>query len=51
MTISLTSTTPQPKSTKAHMVDGLTYTLSGADAEAFDIVPATGQILTVEKLD
>ena len=36
---------------EGHMVDGLTYTLSGADAEAFDIVPATGQILTVEKLD
>ena len=34
-----------------HMVDGLTYTLSGADAGQFHIVPATGQILTLEKLD
>ena len=33
------------------MVDGLTYTLSGADAGPFHIVPATGQILTLEKLD
>ena len=33
------------------MVDGLTYTLSGADAGLFHIVPATGQILTLEKLD
>ena len=33
-------------------IDGLTYTLSGgADAGPFHIVPATGQILTMEKLD
>ena len=32
-------------------VDGLTYTLSGTDAAHFHIVPATGQILTLEKLD
>ena len=36
---------------ESHMVDGLTYTLSGADAGPFHIVPATGQILTLEKLD
>ena len=29
----------------------MTYTLTGADAGPFDIVPATGQILTREKLD
>ena len=29
----------------------MTYELSGADAAHFDIVPATGQILTKEKLD
>ena len=33
------------------LIDGLTYTLSGADAKPFHIVPATGQILTREKLD
>ena len=33
------------------MIDGLTYELMGADAGLFDIVPATGQILTKEKLD
>ena len=33
------------------LIDGLTYELSGADAAAFHIVPATGQILTLEKLD
>ena len=32
-------------------IDGLTYTLSGTDAAHFDVVPATGQILTKEKLD
>ena len=32
-------------------VDGLTYTLSGTDAAHFHVVPATGQILTMEKLD
>ena len=31
--------------------DAVTYELSGADAGYFDIVPATGQILTVKKLD
>ena len=36
---------------EGHRVDGLTYTLSGADAGPFHIVPATGQILTLEKLD
>ena len=33
------------------LIDGLTYELSGADAMPFHIVPATGQILTMEKLD
>ena len=33
------------------LIDGLTYELSGADAGPFHIVPATGQILTGEKLD
>ena len=33
------------------LIDGLTYELMGADAGRFDIVPATGQILTKEKLD
>ena len=33
------------------LIDGLTYKLSGADAAHFDIVPATGQILTKKKLD
>ena len=33
------------------LIDGLTYTLSGADAKPFHIVPATGQILTKDKLD
>ena len=32
-------------------IDGLTYTLSGTDAAHFHVVPATGQILTMEKLD
>ena len=32
-------------------IDGLTYTLSGTDAAHFHVVPATGQILTLEKLD
>ena len=32
-------------------IDGLTYTLSGAGAGTFDIVPATGQILTTQKLN
>ena len=32
-------------------IDGLTYTLSGMDAAHFHVVPATGQILTVDKLD
>ena len=36
---------------EGHRVDGLTYTLSGAGAGPFHIVPATGQILTMEKLD
>ena len=37
---------------EGHMVDGLTYTLSGDGAGTkFDIVPATGQILTIDKLD
>ena len=31
--------------------DAVKYELSGADAGYFDIVPATGQILTVKKLD
>ena len=35
------------------LIDGLTYTLSGtaAEVEPFDIVPATGQILTTKKLN
>ena len=33
------------------LIDGLTYELIGADAAPFHIVPATGQILTREKLD
>ena len=33
-------------------IDGLTYTLTGEGADTmFDIVPATGQILTIDKLD
>ena len=36
---------------EGHMVDGLTYTLSGADAGLFDIVRATGQILNRVKLN
>ena len=32
-------------------IDGLTYELSGTGAGPFHIVPATGQILTSEKLD
>ena len=39
-------------STDRQLTDGLTYELSGADAEPFfHIVPATGQILTLEKVD
>ena len=33
------------------MIDGLIYELIGTDAAAFEVVPATGQILTQEKLD
>ena len=33
------------------LIDGLTYELIGADATPFHIVPATGQILTKDKLD
>ena len=37
---------------EGHMVDGLTYKLSGDGAGTkFDIVKATGQILTIDKLD
>ena len=36
---------------KRDRIDGLTYTLSGTDAAHFHVVPATGQILTMEKLD
>ena len=32
-------------------IDGLTYELMGMDAGPFHIVPATGQILTLEKLN
>ena len=42
-------TTTPPNTTDR--IDGLTYTLSGADAAHFHIVPATGQILTLKKLD
>ena len=42
---------PTTEINESHRVDGLTYTLSGADAGPFHIVPATGQILTLEKLD
>ena len=38
-------------STARQLIDGLTYELSGADAGYFHIVPATGQILTLKKLD
>ena len=38
-------------SSTRQLIDGLTYELSGADAGPFHIVPATGQILTLEKLD
>ena len=38
--------------TERQGTDGLTYTLSGTDkAGYFHVVPATGQILTLEKLD
>ena len=37
--------------TERQLTDGLTYELSGADAGYFHIVPATGQILTLKKLD
>ena len=33
------------------LIDGLTYELMGSDSGLFDIVPATGQILTKETLD
>ena len=33
------------------LIDGLTYELSGPGSGPFHIVPATGQILTMEKLD
>ena len=38
-------------STTRQLTDGLTYALSGADAGYFHVVPATGQILTLKKLD
>ena len=38
-------------SRSVQLIDSLTYELNGADAGYFDIVPATGQILTVKKLD
>ena len=38
-------------STTRQLTDGLTYELSGADAGYFHVVPATGQILTLKKLD
>ena len=46
----LTSPTPTIRHDRDR-IDGLTYTLSGADAAHFHIVPATGQILTLEKLN
>ena len=33
------------------LTDGLTYELSGADKDYFHVVPATGQILTLKKLN
>ena len=42
---------PVPATNARDRIDGLTYTLSGADAAHFRIVPATGQILTLEKLN
>ena len=42
---------PTGISTMRQLTDGLTYTLSGADAGYFHVVPATGQILTEKKLD
>ena len=44
-------TTSDRTSHPVQLIDGLTYELSGADAGPFHIVPATGQILTLEKLD
>ena len=38
-------------STTRQLIQGLTYELSGADAGYFHVVPATGQILTLKKLD
>ena len=40
-----------PALAPADRIDGLTYTLSGADAGYFHVVPATGQILTLKKLN
>ena len=40
-----------PTTRPVQLIDGLTYTLSGADDENFHVVPATGQILTLKKLD
>ena len=49
---SATATIDAGEINEGHMVDGLTYTLSGDGAGTkFDIVPATGQILTIDKLD
>ena len=42
---------PLAYQTTKQLRDGLTYTLSGADAGYFHVVPATGQILTEKKLD
>ena len=43
--------TANPQIHPIQMIDGLIYELIGTDAAAFEVVPATGQILTQEKLD
>ena len=49
--VDYTGGTPGRGERPIQLIDGLTYTLSGEDAAPFHIVPATGQILTREKLD
>ena len=46
-----TEFTREANSRPVQLIDGLIYELSRADAAPFHIVPATGQILTLEKLD
>ena len=52
--MALAGTLDQPYSDTnrpVQLIDGLTYELSGPGSGPFHIVPATGQILTMEKLD